>query len=250
MPEDAPTYRGKLKPAVLSTALALIKNEHSHFPFVFQLKNCYLWNYEETIRIIRRREEDQKKKSLMEGTRQQSPNVVAVLVDNHRKFLSFLNGRIANPSDAEDILQAAFVKGIRKADSIRDGESVIAWFYRLLRNAMVDYYRHQDATRRAMEHMVRMNTDTETHQPDLEDAVCQCVYDLMPTLKDDYSRLLMRVDLDGASIAEVASEMSMTVNNARVKLHRARKALGKQLQLSCGTSAEQGCLDCDCPPPP
>lgn len=186
----------------------------------------------------------------MEGTRQQSPNAVAVLVDNHRKFLSFLKGRIANPSDAEDILQAAFVKGIRKADSIRDGESVIAWFYRLLRNAMVDYYRHQDATRRAMEHMVRMNTDTETHQPDLEDAVCQCVYDLMPTLKDDYSRLLMRVDLDGASIAEVASEMSMTVNNARVKLHRARKALGKQLQLSCGTSAEQGCLDCDCPPPP
>ena len=77
----------------------------------------------------------------MEETRQQSPNGVAVLVENHRRFLSFLKGRIANPSDAEDILQAAFVKGIKKADSIRDGESVVAWFYRLLRNAMVDYYR-------------------------------------------------------------------------------------------------------------
>ncbi len=219
-------------------------------PLWFNERIVIFGSHKETIELLEDKKKIKRRKSLMEGVRQQSPNAVAVLVDNHRKFLSFLNGRIANPSDAEDILQAAFVKGIRKADSIRDGESVIAWFYRLLRNAMVDYYRHQDATRRAMEHMVRMNTDTETQQPDLEDAVCQCVYDLMPTLKDDYSRLLMRVDLEGASIAEVASEMSMTVNNARVKLHRARKALGKQLQLSCGTSAEQGCLDCDCPPPP
>ena len=219
-------------------------------PLWFNERIVIFGSHKETIELLEDKKKIKRRKSLMEGVRQQSPNAVAVLVDNHRKFLSFLNGRIANPSDAEDILQAAFVKGIRKADSIRDGESVIAWFYRLLRNAMVDYYRHQDATRRAMEHMVRMNTDTETQQPDLEDAVCHCVYDLMPTLKDDYSRLLMRVDLEGASIAEVASEMSMTVNNARVKLHRARKALGKQLQLSCGTSAEQGCLDCDCPPPP
>ena len=213
------------------------------------MKKLLSWeSSEETIELLEDKKKIERRKSLMEGARQQSPNVVAVLVDNHRKFLSFLKGRIANPSDADDILQAAFVKGIKKADSLRDGESVVAWFYRLLRNVMVDYYRHQDAGRRAMEHMVRMNTDTETHQPDIEEAVCQCVYDLMPTLKDDYSRLLMRVDLEGASIAEVASEMSITANNARVKLHRARKALRKQLQLSCGSSAEQGCLDCDCPP--
>ncbi len=97
----------------------------------------------------------------MEGARQQSPDVVAALVDNHRKFLSFLKSRIANPADAEEILRAAFVKGIKKSGSIRDGESVVAWFYRLLRNAVVDYYRHRDAECRAMEHMVRMSTDTE-----------------------------------------------------------------------------------------
>ncbi|NIS75094.1 MAG: sigma-70 family RNA polymerase sigma factor [Deltaproteobacteria bacterium] len=184
----------------------------------------------------------------MGGARQQSPDVVAALVDNHRKFLSFLKGRIANPSDAEEILQAAFVKGIKKSDSIRDGESVVAWFYRLLRNAVVDYYRHRDAERRAMEHLARMITDTETLQPDIERAVCQCVYDLLPTLKEDYSRLLTRVDLEGAPIDEVAAETGMTANNTRVKLHRARKALLRQLQLSCGSCAEHGCLDCGCRP--
>jgi RNA polymerase sigma-70 factor (ECF subfamily) len=186
----------------------------------------------------------------MEGTKRKSQHVVNILVDNHRKFLSFLKGRIANTSDAEEILQAAFVKSISKSDSIRDEESVVAWFYRLLRNAVIDYYRHQDVERRAMEHLARMHTDTETLHPDFERAVCQCVHDLLPTLKDDYSQILRRVDLEGVSIADVAQETSMTANNARVKLHRARKALRKQLQLSCGTCAEHGCLDCDCSHPP
>ena len=73
--------------------------------------------------------------------------------------------------------------------------------------------------------------------------------DLLPTLKDDYSALLRRVDLEGASIAEVATETGMTANNTRVKLHRARTALRKQVELSCGSCAEHGCLDCNCQRP-
>ncbi len=123
---------------------------------------------------------------------------------------------------------------------------VVAWFYRLLRNTIVDHYRHRDAERRALARLGAMSSETEAPEADLERAVCQCVNDLLPTLKDDYSMLLRRVDLEGASIADVAAETGMTTNNTRVKLHRARIALRKQLQLSCGSCAEHGCLDCNC----
>lgn len=182
----------------------------------------------------------------MEGTRKQTSAVISTLIENRRRFLSFLTRCVCNPSDAEEILQTAFVKGVEKSDSIRDSESVVAWFYRLLRNAVIDYYRHKDAERRALERVAGMHTETEDLEPDFERAICQCVNDLLPTLKDDYSLLLRRVDLDGASIAEIATETSMTANNTRVKLHRARAALRKQLELSCGSCAEHACLDCDC----
>jgi RNA polymerase sigma-70 factor (ECF subfamily) len=182
----------------------------------------------------------------MEAARHQTSTVIATLVDNHRRFLSFLTRRVGDPSDAEEILQSAFVKGVEKSDSIREGENVVAWFYRLLRNAVIDYYRHRDAERRALERVAGMGTETETPEPDFERAICQCVNDLLPTLKEDYSMLLRRVDLEGASIAEVAVETGMTDNNTRVKIHRARTALRKQLKLSCGSCAEHGCLDCDC----
>ncbi len=182
----------------------------------------------------------------MEAARHQTSAVIATLVDNHQRFLSFLRRRVENSSDAEEILQAAFVKSVEKSDSIRDSETVVAWFYRLLRNAVIDYYRHRDAECRALKRLAGLNTGTETIEPDFENAICQCVNDLLPTLKDDYSALLRRIDLEGASVAEVATEMGMTANNTRVKLHRARTALRKQLELSCGSCAEHACLDCTC----
>lgn len=175
-------------------------------------------------------------------------NNVAIerLVNNHKRFLSFLTRRVGDPLDAEEILQAAFVKSVQKSDIIRNGETIVAWFYRLLRNALIDHYRHKDAEHRALKRFADIMTDTEEPDQNLERVVCQCFKDLLPMLKDDYSELLRRIDLEGASIAKIAKETGMTPNNTRVKLHRARTALRKQLELSCGSCAEHACLDCDC----
>ncbi len=182
----------------------------------------------------------------MDAARERTSDVVSALVENHRRFLSFLMRRVGNRSDAKGILQAAFVKSMEKADSIRDTETAVAWFCRLLQNAVIDYYHHRDAERRALEHWHVSATQSRVPDENIERAVCQCVNDLLQTLKDDYSSLLRRVDLEGASISEVAAETGMTSNSTRVKLHRARRALRKQLELSCGSCAEHGCLDCSC----
>ena len=43
-----------------------------------------------------------------------------------------------------------------------------------------------------------------------------------------------------------AKEKDLTPNNASVRRFRSREALRRQLERSCGTCAEHGCLDCDC----
>jgi len=129
-----------------------------------------------------------------------APGKVQFLVANHERFLAFLRPRVGSHEVAEEILQAAFVKGIEKSATIREGESAVAWFYRLLRNALVDHYRHHDAERRGQERYADENpepiTDLET---DLHGTVCACVTDLIPTLKTEYADLIRRVDLEGSS---------------------------------------------------
>lgn len=176
-----------------------------------------------------------------------APEVLQVLVDNHRRFLAFLERRVGSREAAEDILQDAFVRGLDRAGTVRDGEAIIPWFYRLLRNALVDHYRRRGAEERALAYAAGMADEAEAGPDEaLRDEVCACVSELVETLKPEYAAAIRRVDLEGTTVAAFAEELGITANNAAVRLHRAHQALRRQLILSCGTCVTHGCLDCDC----
>lgn len=176
-----------------------------------------------------------------------TPEVAQVLVDNHRRFLAFLQRRVASREIAEDILQDAFVRGITKAPAMRDSESIVAWFYRVLRNAIVDHYRHAGAEQRAYAQALADAEDTVMpSDSELFETVCACVRELVGTLKHEYARSIQRVDLDGVSVKTFATEQGISPNNAAVRLHRAHQALKRQVIETCGTCAEHGCYRCEC----
>lgn len=171
------------------------------------------------------------------------------LVDNHRRFLDFLERRTGSRADAEDVLQGAFVRTLEKGGDLRDEESAVAWIYRLLRNALVDRHRAEAAQDRAVEFKAREGDDDDGKDVELQGEVCRCVLGLLPTLKPEYAELLKRVDLDGEAVHGAAQAIGITPNNAGVRLHRARKALLREVQRSCRTCAIHGCLDCSCGQP-
>ncbi|MDY7229885.1 RNA polymerase sigma factor [Hyalangium rubrum] len=176
-------------------------------------------------------------------------DIVSVLVENHREFLRFLERRVGSRAVAEDILQEAFIRGIGKAETLRSEESAVAWFYQTLRNALIDHARRAGAAERAL---TAVAAEVEKAQPpdaELQDAVCKCVGRLASTLKPEYAEALRRVEVDGLSVTSFAEEAGITANNASVRLFRARQALKKQLEVSCGTCASHGCLDCTCGQP-
>jgi RNA polymerase sigma-70 factor (ECF subfamily) len=179
-------------------------------------------------------------------TQAAAEEAVARLAQSHRQFLSFLERRVGSRAAAEDILQEAFVRGLRRADTLRDQESAVAWFYRLLRNAITDHDRRRGAEQRALARAATEPAPDRIPEDELTEAVCQCVRSLVDTLKPEYAHALRRLDLEGASAAEFAREAGITANNAHVRAHRARLALRRQVEKSCGTCATHGCFDCQC----
>ena len=170
-----------------------------------------------------------------------------VLVENHRRFLQFLERRVGSRDVAEDILQDAFVKSLDRVESLPQNEEVIPWFYRVLRNAIVDHYRHSGAEERALAHVAGTADVSEpAHDAELHATICACVAELVETLKPEYRQAIRRVDLDGVAVVQFAREAGITSSNAGVRLHRAHAALRKQLALSCNVCADHGCLDCHC----
>lgn len=173
-----------------------------------------------------------------------TPDVVATLVANHREFLAFVRRRVGDRAHAEEILQDAFVRSIDKLDTVRD--SAVGWFYRVLRNAIIDDQRRRASATRRLEAFAQEQDDAVGDDAELHRVVCKCVGDLAGTLKPEYATALRRIEIEGVSVKDYAAEVGISSSNAGVRLFRAREALRKQVARSCGTCADHGCLDCTC----
>lgn len=175
-----------------------------------------------------------------------TPEAVSALVSNHRNFLAFLQKRVGDRALAEDILQEAFVRGLDKLGTLREDESATAWFYRVLRNSVIDHHRRRASADRKLDAFA---AELERHvepEEEVRTAVCRCIGELAQTLKPEYADALRRVEIDGRAVKDYAAEAGITSNNAAVRVFRARDALRKQVARSCGTCADHGCLDCTC----
>ena len=174
-----------------------------------------------------------------------SPEAVVQLVEGHREFLAFLERRVESRAAAEDILQSAFARGLERGAGVQD-EKVVAWFYRVLRNSVIDHYRQRSSAERAMEAWGREFTGVQEPDAELRQEICQCVSGLLATLKPEYRDALRIVDLEDGNLSDLARQSGITAENAAVRVHRARKALRRQVEQACGTCAEHGCFDCHC----
>ena len=81
---------------------------------------------------------------------------------------------------------------------------------------------------------------------ELDEAICNCLYKLLPTLKPEYGDVIWRVDLQEQLRANVAQDLGITLNNLNVRLHRGRQALKARLRQMCLTCPIHGYLDCGC----
>ena len=120
------------------------------------------------------------------------------------------------------------------------------WFYRLLRNAVIDQFRRGSTAARAHDAFVREIESHHSAEPEMQREICECVTQLAATLKPEYADVLQAIDIGGTPVKTYADQKGLTANIAAVRVFRAREALKKRVMESCGTCAEHGCIDCSC----
>jgi hypothetical protein len=88
-------------------------------------------------------------------------------------------------------------------------EKVVPWFYRVLRNAVIDHYRHRSVSANAMEVWGRDFTKSQEPEAELWQEICQCVSGLLTTLKPEYRDALRIVDLEDGNSANSPSSPTL-----------------------------------------
>jgi RNA polymerase sigma factor (sigma-70 family) len=168
------------------------------------------------------------------------------LIVQRKRFLAFVQRRVSDYELAEDILQSAYLRAFEHRDDFEPGESATAWFYRLLRNAVIDSYRRHASKERALQAWARELEPSIQPSSELNREVCGCLGDILASLKPEYSEVLRAVDIGEQRVQDFAEQHRLSVSTAGVRIHRARAALRKRLLQICATCAEHRCIDCTC----
>jgi RNA polymerase sigma factor (sigma-70 family) len=168
----------------------------------------------------------------------------AQLLPELEKFTHFVRRRISDPELAADVVQESLLKALKSAHQLRDEENIIAWFYRILRHAIIDLHRRRATSQDALE---QLQSELEI-EPGPEDSrlICECVERLIPTLNPEYAELIRRLDLGAEPTEQVGAALGLNANNLRVRHHRARRQLRERLEQTCRLCSKHGCLDCTC----
>ena len=165
------------------------------------------------------------------------------LIASRREFVAFVARRVGDQALAEDIVQDAMAKSLERSGEVR--ESAVGWFYRVLRNAIIDRARRAAVAEKRLAAFAA-ELDATPSDDDMQRFACQCVLSLAKTLKPEYADAIEKVDLQRMPVKAYADALGISASNAGVRLFRARDALRKQVALVCGVCATHGCTDCGC----
>lgn len=169
------------------------------------------------------------------------PCVAAALNTHRARLRRFVAARVP-PSDVEDVLQLGALRALERAADLREPERVLAWLYRVHRNIATDLGRRKAREARLLA------TFAQDLQPVPEEDPkgCGCSLVQARELKPSYAAILDLVDIAGVSLSQAARALNISVNNATVRLHRARAALRRRLEARCGVTSVASSLDCGC----
>jgi RNA polymerase sigma-70 factor, ECF subfamily len=150
----------------------------------------------------------------------------------------FIARRMADPNDAEDVLQEVMLRVHRHGDQLTSADNVAAWVHGIARNAIIDHHR-----RRAARPEVPAGgaadlgeREAEPLEPGDSEAVQRelsaCLRPLIERLPDTHRQALILSDLEGITQVETARRLGISASAAKARVQRGRTAL-RSLLLDC-----------------
>lgn len=152
------------------------------------------------------------------------------------KIYRFIYFKVNSEEISQDLCSETFLRGwlaFRDQDPEDKIENPPAFLYQIARNLVIDFYRKKGQADIISTEYTPWIVDPRV---DLEKRASQSsefeqVKKALVNLKDDYQEVIVLRYLDDFPVSEIAKIMKKTEGTVRVTIHRALKALKKELDL-------------------
>ncbi len=152
----------------------------------------------------------------------------------YSKIRTFIASLIRNEWSADDLVQETFIKVDKNLATVKDMSKISSWIYRIAYNVCMDYLKNnQTRLFKQSEELSNQQAGIEIEKNMEQHQMGQCVRGKVDQLPDNLRSVLLLFDLEGFSHTEISEVLGISRENAKIRLHRARKKLKEILEQEC-----------------
>jgi RNA polymerase sigma factor (sigma-70 family) len=173
---------------------------------------------------------------------EQDDRISEAIDRDQTRLRNFIRRRVADPSDAEDILQEVFYELVETYRLMKPIEQVGAWLFRVARNRITDLFRKRKPEASTNDPVAEEEGEFLTLEDLLpsRDAGPEAAYartvllaeleDALEELPDEQREVFLAHEIEGRSFKDLAAETGLSVNTLLSRKHYAVIHLRERLR--------------------
>lgn len=144
--------------------------------------------------------------------------------------------RLINAKEAEDLTQEVFLKVARTLKTFRKESELLTWIYRIATNTAIDRMRSPSFKQELAEEHSKCSLLAKTFS--IEEQIIhketnECIRGVIENLPENYRMIVILSELEGLQNKEIARILGLSPNVVKIRLHRGKIRLKKQLLNYC-----------------
>lgn len=163
-----------------------------------------------------------------------------IIKTHNQRLYRIARGVVRNNSEAEDIVQEAYLKAFAHLDAFRGDSSLATWLSRIVINEALGRLRKRRRTVAMPENpqaeIIRfpLNPSDDPERTMAQRQILQLVEQATDSLPDVYRTVFVARVIEGLSIEETADLLGVRPQTVKTRLHRARALVRKALDDQIG----------------
>ena len=162
-------------------------------------------------------------------TREDEARLDGVMTREGSRLRNFIRRRVADPRDAEDVLQDVFTELVEANQLLMPIEHVSGWLFRVARNRIIDLFRRKKGESLDIDDLL----PSPDGGPDAEftrGALLEELEAAIAELPEEQRDVFVAHEIDGKSFKEMAAESGVSINTLLSRKRYAVLHLRERLQ--------------------
>jgi RNA polymerase sigma-70 factor (ECF subfamily) len=156
-------------------------------------------------------------------------NIESVWLQYRNSLRAFLQSKISNHADVDDLLQDILIKTHNQIGSLRSHEKLKPWLFSIANNTVIDFYRKRGRDI----HIELEDNWYSDREVNVQLQLSECLIPFIDMLPAKTAKLLKEVDIKGVSQKSCAIELGISYSALKSQVQRGRSQLRALFESCC-----------------